>query len=90
MRSKTLWIAVVAIAGFASGCASYYKVTDPNTKAVYYAEKYDRQQSGVIVFKDAKTSNEVTLPSSVIEKIPKEQYDAGRYASNPTPTTQPS
>ena len=90
MKSRTLLVVAVVIGGFVSGCASYYKVTDPNTKTIYYTDKYDRQQSGVIVFKDAKTNSEVTLPSSVIEKIPKEQYDAGRYASNPSPTTQPS
>ncbi|HEY2586409.1 MAG TPA: hypothetical protein VGI81_11650 [Tepidisphaeraceae bacterium] len=90
MKSRTLWIAVVAIAGFASGCASYYKVTDPNTKTIYYTDKYDRQQSGVIVFKDAKTSNEVTLPASQIQKISKEQYDTGRYSETATQAKAPS
>lgn len=90
MKSKTLLILAVTIGGFASGCASYYKVTDPNNHTVYYTDKYDRQQSGVIVFKDAKTSSEVTLPASQIEKISKEQYDAGRYAETPTQAKAPS
>ncbi|HEY2587056.1 MAG TPA: hypothetical protein VGI81_15020 [Tepidisphaeraceae bacterium] len=90
MKSRILLIAALAALGSLSGCASYYKVTDPHNNAVYYTDKIDRQQSGVVVFKDAKTSNEITLPSSVIEKIPKEKYDAGLYATTPAPTTAPS
>ena len=91
MRSRFLLIVGLAATGFVSGCASYYKVTDPNNQTVYYTDNLQRQQSGVVVFKDAKTGHDVTLPASQVQKISKEQYDVGRYSESAMPpTTNPS
>ena len=78
---RRILLALVVGSAFVSGCASYYKVTDPNTQAVYYTNNLQRQQSGVVVLKDARTGQEVTLPASRVEKITKEQYDVGRYGA---------
>jgi len=77
---------MAALAGCVSGCANYYKVTDPHTNAVYYSNSINRQSSGLVIFKDARTGQEVTLSESAIQEIPKEQFESGRAA----PTTGPS
>ena len=57
------------------GCASYYRITDPATGKDYYTEKFERKGGGVI-FKDINTSETVTLPSSEVLEISKDQYKA--------------
>ena len=61
MKPRTLLFVTAVAAGLAGGCASYYKVTDPHTQQVYYTDQLSRQQSGVVVFKDAKTSRDQTV-----------------------------
>jgi uncharacterized protein YceK len=70
------WMVIAALA-FVAGCASYYKVTDPSSGQTFYTEKVERQKGGTtIMFKDAKTGAEVTLPSSEVLEIPADQYKA--------------
>ena len=57
------------------GCASYYKITDPATGKDYYTETLERKGGGVI-FKDVNTSETVTLQSSEVLEISKDQFDA--------------
>jgi len=59
-----------------SGCASYYKVTDPATGKVYYTEDIDKKGSGTIQFKDEVTKTQVTLPTSEVMEITEDQYKA--------------
>ena len=81
---KTIWrsmlIAIFTILLFGtivlSGCASYYKVTDTASGNVYYTTKIDKAKSGSIKFKDANTGSDVTLQSSEVLKIKKEEYKA--------------
>ena len=82
-------VVTLALAGFGllSGCTSYYKVTDPRTKNVYYTDGISRQPSGSVIPKDAKTSQEVTLDSSEIQTINKQQFEYGK--TSPSPTTEP-
>ncbi len=93
MKLRNIVIASVVAGGFLTGCASYYRVTEPGNPHVYYTDKVDRKDSGVVVFKDAATQMEVTLPASQIEKITKEQYDTGKAQSVAVsampPTTRP-
>jgi hypothetical protein len=68
---------VLGMAALVAGCASYYKVTDPSSGRTFYTEKVDRQKGGTtIMFKDAKSGAEVTLPSSEVLEIPSDQYKA--------------
>lgn len=90
MKSKTLLIVTVLAGSLSAGCASYYKVTNPQTQEVYYTDNIQRQQSGVIVFKDSKSKQEITLPASEIQQITKDQYEAGQQAPAQMPTTRPS
>jgi hypothetical protein len=57
------------------GCASYYMVKDPASGTEYYTTKVKNSHNAV-VFKDAKTSAEVTLQSSQVLEITKDQYEA--------------
>ena len=90
MKLRRIAFASVIAAGFISGCASYYRVTEPGSSHVYYTDKVDRKDSGVVVFKDAATQMEVTLPASQIEKITKEQYDSGKAQAAAMPAMAPS
>jgi hypothetical protein len=59
-----------------SGCASYYKVTDPASGKVYYTEDIDKKDSGAIEFKDEATKAQVTLPTSEVMEITEDQFKA--------------
>ena len=59
-----------------SGCTSYYRVKDPQSGNVYYTTDVDRSGNGSIKFKDAGTGSEVTLQSSEVSEINKEEYKA--------------
>jgi hypothetical protein len=57
------------------GCTRRYRVSDPRTGQVYYTRDVDKRDSGAAEFTDAKTNAKVTLQSSVIERIPKQEYE---------------
>jgi len=57
-----------------AGCASYYKITDPTSKIVYYATSYDTK-GGSIAFKDARTGALVTIQNSEIKEISRQTFD---------------
>ncbi|MCG6875567.1 MAG: YgdI/YgdR family lipoprotein [Betaproteobacteria bacterium] len=68
------WAAIATVV-FIAGCASYYKVTDPSSGRTFYTEKVDRpKDQTTIMFKDAKTGAEVTLPSSEVLEISSDEY----------------
>jgi len=75
-RKITCIVLAVSLVGLAAGCASYYKVTDPATSKVYYTNDLDRHGSGSVVFKDAITGSTITLQSSNIAEINKQEYKA--------------
>jgi uncharacterized protein YceK len=57
------------------GCASYYKVTDPATGKDYYTDTVERK-GGSVTFKDVNTRATVTLPTSEVMEISKDQFEA--------------
>ncbi|MGD9303168.1 MAG: hypothetical protein PVF79_02830 [Desulfobacterales bacterium] len=59
-----------------SGCTSYYKVTDTASGNVYYTTKIDQSKSKSVKFKDVNTGSDVTLQSSEVLEIDKEEYKA--------------
>ncbi|HLO40551.1 MAG TPA: hypothetical protein VK176_05965 [Phycisphaerales bacterium] len=57
-------------------CTSYYKVTDPASEKSYYTKKkVDSRDNGAITFKDEKSGANVTLQSSEVHKITKEEFE---------------
>jgi len=58
----------------AGGCTSYYRVTDLNSQENYYTTRVEKKSSGAVVFKDSRTGSRVTLPSSQITRINKEEF----------------
>jgi hypothetical protein len=59
------------------GCGSYYKVTDPASKSVYYTTDIQETKGGAIKFKDAKSGSDVTLQSSEVKEIGSAEFDTG-------------
>jgi len=56
---------------FATGCTTYYRVSDQATGKVYYT-------TGAVVFEDAKTRHKITLQSSDINEVSRTDFEAGR------------
>jgi hypothetical protein len=48
------------------GCGSYYKVTDPTSKNIYYTDDIEQMDGGAVKFMDAKTGSNVTLRFSLL------------------------
>ena len=73
------------------GCATYYKVTDPQSGKAYYTQKIDKAGGGAVIVKDARTNSIVTLQNSEVKEISEKEYKAGLTApvSKPTPTPAP-
>jgi len=59
------------------GCTTFYRVTDLSSGKNYYTTQVDRERGGTVVFKDSRTGNQVTLPSSEIAEINQEQFEHG-------------
>jgi uncharacterized protein YceK len=87
------WLVVSLCVGFlVVGCASYYKVTDPQSGNTYYTEKIDNVMGGAVKVKDARTGSIVTLQNSEVKEISEKEYKAGLAApvSKPTPAPAPT
>ena len=61
----------------ASGCTTYYRVTDQSTRRAYYTTDIDRTNSGAVRFYDGKSRANVTLQSSEIVEISKGDFESG-------------
>jgi uncharacterized protein YceK len=70
---KRLAVFLICVA-FLAGCGSYYKVTDPASKNIYYTEDIEQMKSGAVKFKDAKTGGEITLQSSEVKEIDSKEF----------------
>lgn len=60
----------------AVGCASYYKVTDVGSGKTYFTKDIDRNRDGSILFEDESSSSTITLQSSEVMEISKEEFKA--------------
>ena len=86
------WFVVILCVGLCVvGCASYYKVTDPQSGNIYYTEDIQGLSGGAVKLKDARSKSTVTLQNSQVKEISSEEYKAGLAApvapvSKPTPT----
>ena len=83
------WLVVGLCVGLlVVGCASYYKVTDPQSGKEYYTQKVDTLAGGAVKVMDTRTNSIVTLQNSQVKEISEKEYKAGLAApvSKPTPT----
>lgn len=84
MEEKVLRLLVcVLFLAMVAGCASYYKVTDPASKNIYYTEDIDQMKYGAVKFKDAKTGSEVTLQSSEVKEIDSKEFEESTKLAQP-------
>jgi|SRR5688572_20363710 hypothetical protein len=78
---KTTHIAfgiLCAMAGFLGGCGGdYYRVNNPAGEKQYYTKEIDQTKSGAITFKDEKSGSKVTLQSSEVKNISKDEFETG-------------
>ena len=65
-----------------TGCTNYYQITDLSSKRTYYTTDYDRTDSGVIQFEDARTRANVTIQSSEIREVTRQQFEADPKAAD--------
>jgi hypothetical protein len=75
--SKLLQFGACLIALSASGCTSYYRITDQASRAAYFTTEYERANSGAVQFQDEKSRATVTLQSSEIKQITRDEFDSG-------------
>jgi hypothetical protein len=64
------------MAGLLAGCANYYRVNDPAGDRQYYTSDIDQTKTGAITFKDEKSGSVVTLQSSEVKEISKDEFKA--------------
>ena len=76
MRVRWLGVGICAVLLLAGGCTHYYKVSDPAGNKEYYTTSIDQSMGGAIKIKDKKTGSMVTLQSSEVKEISKEEFNA--------------
>ncbi len=74
------FVAVLSLVLLVTGCASYYKVTDPQSGKVYYTEDIDNVRGGAVKLKDARTGSMITLQNSEVKEISSDEYKTGLTA----------
>ena len=77
IRSKFLRFWPLLLVLLAYGCTSYYRITDQSTRRTYFATGYDRTSSGAVQFYDEKSRADVTLQSSEIVEISRDDFNSG-------------
>jgi hypothetical protein len=69
---------------FLAGCGSYYKVTDPASKSIYYTDDIDQMKGGAVKFKDVKTDSIITLQSSEVKEIDSKEFEESTKPPQPS------
>jgi uncharacterized protein YdeI (BOF family) len=78
MKTTTiaLWT-LCGMAGLLAGCGgNYYRVNDPAGDKQYYTSDIEKTKAGAITFKDEKSGSVVTLQSSEVKEISKDEFKA--------------
>jgi hypothetical protein len=86
------FVVVLGLVLLVTGCASYYKVKDPQSGNVYFTENVDQLRGGAVKLKDARTGYVVTIQNSEVKEISSKEYKEGIAApiSMPTPAVAPA
>lgn len=77
MRTKFHATACVLAALLLSACSSYYMVKDPVSGKEFYTSSVSKKSGGGVIFKDARTGEEVRLQNSQIMEVTRDQFRAG-------------
>jgi hypothetical protein len=79
MKTTTIAFGILCgMAGVLGGCGGdYYRVNDPAGDRLYYTTDIDQARTGAITFKDKKSGSNVSLQSSEVKQISKEEFEAG-------------
>lgn len=81
--SEVLRFGVCALLMLAAGCTTYYQVSDPAGSKLYYTTDIDTTDAGAIKLKDEKTGATVTLQSSEVREISRDEYEAALKGQSP-------
>ncbi len=85
------WLVVVLCLGIVIvGCASYYKVTDPQSGKEYYTQEIENLKGGAVKLKDARSGSTVTIQNSEVKEIDSDAYKAGLAAPVSKPAPAPA
>jgi hypothetical protein len=85
------WFVVSLCVGIlVGGCASYYKVTDPQSGKEYYTKEIHNLNGSAVRVKDASTGKNVSLQISEVKEISAKEYKAGLAALVSMPTSTPT
>jgi len=84
-------VASLCVGLLVAGCATYYKVTDPQSGKEYYTQQISNVRGGAVQLNDARSQSVVTLQNSEVKEISSDEYKAGLAApvNKPTPTPAP-
>lgn len=75
MRTTTMALILCGMITLVAGCGTdYYRVSDPAGDRQYYTTDIDKTKAGAITFKDAKSGSTVTLQSSEVKEISKDEF----------------
>jgi len=77
-------IALLALSLFAVGCANYYIIKDPGSGETYFTKEYDQRKSGAVTLEDEKTGAQITVQTSEIREVDKDEYKAAMKTSPPS------
>ena len=78
MLKRFLVICIACAAcGLFAGCAKYYRISDLSNGNQYYTQSFTERRGGALVFKDSRTGNQVTLTSTEIAEVSKEEFTYG-------------
>ena len=83
--NDVLRYAVGALLVLAAGCTHYYQVSDPAGTKMYYTTGIDKTDAGAIRIKDEKTGAEVTLQSSEVKEISRDEYEGALKGQSAKP-----
>ncbi|MFI5224148.1 MAG: hypothetical protein ACHQX3_07905 [Nitrospirales bacterium] len=76
MKTTTMVLVLCGMITLVAGCTNYYRVNDPAGNKEYYTTDIDQTRAGAITFKDEKSGSKVTLQSSEIKEISKDEFKA--------------
>ena len=76
MKTTTMALGILCgMAGLLAGCGgNYYRVNDPAGDRQYYTSDIEQTKTGAITFKDEKSGSVVTLQSSEVKEISKDEF----------------
>jgi len=76
MKTTALWT-LCGLVTLVAGCGGdFYRVNDPAGDKQYYTKDIKQTKSGAITFKDEKSGSKVTLQSSEVKEISKDEFKA--------------